>query len=219
MDPAVDGYLRRLTGGLVGPGRRRHAIVAEIADGLAEAADRWHARGLDRRAAARAAVAEFGDPLDLARMFNAEQAGVAAHRTGLGLALTGPLVGTVWLGASAAGTGLGWFEQLGVLLSASPALVVALAVGAPAAALAALAGSGRIPVLSRVPVRRVTGLAALAACAAVAGDGVLLAGTLSAPGPLWTLSGPIAAATAVSLVRLITAGLAARRCLRLRAAC
>jgi hypothetical protein len=44
-------------------------------------------------------------------------------------------------------------------------------------------------------------------------------GTLSVSGPLWTLSGPIAAATAVSLVRFIAAGLAARRCVKLRAAC
>jgi hypothetical protein len=86
-------------------------------------------------------------------------------------------VGTVWLGASAAGTGLGWFEQLGVLLS--PPLVAALAIGAPAAVLSAIAGSGRAAVRWHVPTRRAAGLATLAACAAMAGDSVLLAGTLS----------------------------------------
>jgi hypothetical protein len=209
----VREYLDVLAGGLAGARRGRAAIVAEVADGLAEAVESRQERGMDRASAARAAVAEFGDPRELARLFTAGRAGAAARRVGLALVLTGPLVGAVWLAALTSRTGLDWPEQVGDLATTRPLVVVALLVGVPAAVMAA--GAGSLWSRAVLPPRPAVGLAALAACAAVAADGILLAGTLAAP----DRSGPVIVAVAVSLVRLIGAAAAVRRCAALRAAC
>jgi hypothetical protein len=107
----VAAYLDRLGAGLVGGRRAREATVAEIADGLIEAVEAHTRRGLAPVAAARRAVAEFGDPAELAAQLMAEQAGTTARRVGLGLVITGPMVGSVWVAQFAAGTGLGWWRR------------------------------------------------------------------------------------------------------------
>ena len=110
-------YQTAVAAGLAGSRRARTAIIAEIVDGLLEATRAYQTGGLTAQAAAEAAVGEFGDPRDLARMLVAERAGAAAHRVGLGLVLTGPLVGGLWLVAWMSHSGLGWLDQIGALLS------------------------------------------------------------------------------------------------------
>jgi hypothetical protein len=219
-DPAavLRDYLTRLAAGLPGSRRTRAAVLAEFADGLIEATDARVAGGMARGPAVRAAVAEFGDPDELARMLAAEQAGTTAHRVGLGLVLTGPLVGLVWLAAWATANGLGWLDEIPALVSRFPALVALLGLGIPAAVLATLTGAG--PLVRRLAVapRRAAGLAMLAAGAAVAGDTTLLTGVALAHGLAGGWSWPLVAAVAVSLTRLTAAGTAARRCARLRSA-
>jgi hypothetical protein len=212
-------YRTRLAAGLAGPRRARLAVLAEIGDGLIEAVDRHLAEGLAAVPAARAAVAEFGDPAWLARLIVAERAGLAAHRVGLGLVLTGPVVGSGWLVAYALGSGSGPAAQIHALVSQFPVLAVTLGVGVPAAVVAAAAGAG--PWMRRLTLapKRAVGLAVLAACAAVAGDATLLTGVAVGSGPAVGRSWPLAVAAGVSLVRLSVAGTAAYRCLRLRAAC
>ncbi len=211
-------YQAALAAGLAGSRRARAAILVEIADGLLEATQAYQTNGLTAQVAAEAAVAEFGDPGDLARLLVAEQAGAAAHRVGLGLVLTGPMVGGVWLVAWMSRSGLGWLEQIGALLSRFPVFAVVLGLGVPAAVLAAATGAG--PMMRRLALapRRAAGLAMLAACAAVVGDSTLLTGVAITRGPAVGWSWPLAVAVAVSLTRLTAAGTAAHRCARLRAA-
>jgi hypothetical protein len=70
--------------------------VAELTDGLLETWQHRLAAGLPPEAAARAAIAEFGDPDQITRAFVAQAPG---RRTALALLATGPLVGVCW-GAS-----------------------------------------------------------------------------------------------------------------------
>ena len=211
-------YRATLLAGLAGSKRGRAAIGAEIVDGLLEATQAHQARGLSGWAAAEAAVAEFGDPRALARLLVAEQAGTVAHRVGLGLVLSGPLVGAVWLTAWTSRSGLGWAEQLGALLSRYPLLVMALGLGVPAAVLAAIAGAGPLTRRLALAPRRAAALAMLAACAALVGDTTLLTGVAVTHAPAAGWSWPLIAAVAVSLTRLSAAATALGRCARLRAA-
>jgi hypothetical protein len=57
----LEQYTAELAAGLAGPRPVRAAIVAEIADGLTETTAAHQRSGLPPAAAARAAVAEFGD--------------------------------------------------------------------------------------------------------------------------------------------------------------
>jgi len=210
----LGGYLDRLAAGLIGGRRARAEIVAEIADGLAESVEAHVRRGVPPVAAARLAVAEFGDPAELAALFMAERAGAAAHRVGLGLVVTGPAVGAVWVAQFASRSGSGWWEQAGAMLPALPAYALILAVAVPAALLAAAAGAGRLSRRLGLAPRHAATAAVIAACATVIGDGTLLVGLVAAPG--WSPLATVAAG--VSLARLGLAGGAARWCAALRAA-
>jgi hypothetical protein len=218
LDPAarraLDGYLAELAGALAGPRSARAAIVAEVADGLVEAAAAHRRRGATPAAAAGAALAEFGDARLLAAGFGAELAAATGRRVGLGLLATGPLVGSVWLGmAAASGAAAGPPPGLAVV----PALFAAvLAVAVPAAVVSVLAAGRLSRWLPAGPWLAPTA-AGLAAALCVAGDLLLLSGLLAwavtAGGLAWPLA--VMAATA-SATRLGLAGRGARRCLAAR---
>jgi hypothetical protein len=214
----LGAYQATLAAGLAGSRQARAGILAEIADGLLEATQAHQDNGLPAQAAAEAAVAEFGEPRGLARLLVAEQAGAAAHRVGLGLVLTGPLVGTAWLLAWTARSGLGWADQIGGLLSQYPLLVVVLGLGVPAAVLAATAGAG--PMMRRLALapRHAAALAMLAAGAALLGDTTLLTGVAVTHPPAAGWSWPLMLAVTVSGIRFTAAATAVNRCARLRAA-
>jgi HAAS len=93
----IGAYLAELADRLGGPPTSRAAIVAELEDGLWAATATHQAGGSPPEAAARAAVAEFGDPTAVAAGFGPELAAATGRRVGLGLLTTGPLVGTGWL--------------------------------------------------------------------------------------------------------------------------
>jgi hypothetical protein len=190
-------YLRELSANLVVSRRARALIVAEIADGLACATQANIARGLAPEEAARAAVAEFGDPRWLAAGFAREHVAVAARRIGLGLVLSGPLVGGIWAAALGAGRG-SWPGKVTAALSATglfPLILVATVV----AALLAVRGAGAA--------------AHLATVGCLLGDLCLIAVAVTLP--WWT--GMLAVAMATSLFRAALAGAALRRIARLRA--
>jgi hypothetical protein len=67
--------------------------VEELADGLTNTYDYYLRSGLEPDAAARAAIAEFGDPDTITAAFAAAAPARRAARTLLG---TGPLVGATW---------------------------------------------------------------------------------------------------------------------------
>ena len=83
----IDGYLAELSADL--PGR----IVEELADGLDETYRRYLGRGLAQDAAARAAIAEFGEPRVVMAAFTDASRG---RRTARRLLAVGPGVGTCW---------------------------------------------------------------------------------------------------------------------------
>jgi hypothetical protein len=221
VDPAVadviGGYLAVLESRLPAGRRYRARTLAEIADGLACAVLELTDAGAAPAVAVRRAVAEFGDPRVLAEGFARQCGAVAAHRLGLGLVATGPLVGLTWVAAYANG-GVGPRTQIAALLSAVPQLALILAVTVPAAIVAAT-GSGWVARVVRVPARVATGAALAAAIGCAAGDLSLLLTTLldhrlSPAGP----AGLLVVAVAASAVRLSAAGSAGRRVARLRAA-
>jgi hypothetical protein len=90
-------YLAELANQLRGPSAARAAILAELGDGLWTATAAHQAQRMYPEGAARAAVAEFGDPGTVAAGFDPELAAATGRRVGLGLLATGPLVGTSWL--------------------------------------------------------------------------------------------------------------------------
>jgi hypothetical protein len=220
LDPAarrvLEGYLAELAGGLVGPRSVRTDIVAEVADGLAEATTAHERRGLAPAAAAGAAVATFGDARLVAAGFGAELAAQTGRRVGLGLLATGPLVGLGWLGTALASVpAVGQRPPAGLVLV--PVLFAAvLALAVPAAVVSVLA-TGRLA--RRLPsgARAAPTAAGLAAALCMAGDLLLLAGLVAWAVTLGELAWPLAVtAAAASATRLSLSGLAVRRCLAAR---
>lgn len=191
--------------------------MAELEDGLWTAAIAHQTRGLPPEEAARAAVAEFGDPRIIGAGFAQELAAGTGRRVGLALLTTGPLVGMSWL-LMAAATWRWTGQELPAALGLVAALVgLALVVAVPAAVLS-VAVSGR---LSRwLPTGPQVGptAAAVAASACVAGDLVLLGGLLASTVVTGGVAWPAALlAAGASSTRLSLAGRAARRCLAARA--
>jgi hypothetical protein len=216
--PSIEGYLDELARGLPGSRRARKAILAEIGDGLADTVDRHRSHGATPDQAARAAVAEFGSPRELAAQFATELAGATAHRVGLALICTGPVVGLVWLAAFIArGGGLDWRGDVFAMLSTIPSYTVVLALVMPAALLATAGGgasSRRLPVGPRLAAAA----ASFAAVGCVAGDATLITGLVLSTAHSADASWLAVTAVLVSGVRLTLAGLAAGRCATLRAA-
>ena len=233
QDPAADrlleGWLAAVAARLPGPARSRQAVVTELRDGLHEGLDAHQARGLPPILAAQAALAEFGDPDQVAHAFAPELAAVHARRVALTLARTGPLLGALWvvaLVASPLSTTLiaqpvaPWrWPWLPGPFAGLPLVGLVLLVGIPAAVLAVVS-TGRLHRWLPSRPRLAPTAAAAAALAGMTVDLTLLAmlsaQALLAPTQLaWTLA--ILAASA-SLTRLALSGRAARRCLASRAA-
>jgi hypothetical protein len=221
LDPAarrvIDAYLAELSGRLVGSSGARVAVLVELEDGLWTATVTHLARGLAPEGAARAAVAEFGDPGTLAASFGPELAAATGRRVGLGLLTTGPLVGTSWLLLATTTWRWAGREPPAALGLVAVLVGLALVVAIPAAVLS-VAISGRLSRWLPAGPRTAVTTAATAASACVAGDLVLLAGLLAATVFAGGVAWPAALlAAGASSVRLSLAGRAARRCLAARA--
>jgi hypothetical protein len=214
--PVVEAYLGALESGLPCGRTARRMIVAEVGDGLVDAV-RAHAKGgLPPAVAAQAAVAAFGDPRRLAGAFARELVATAATRTGIALVTSGPAVGAVWVAAFAARSGTSWFAQLSAVWSAIPTYPLILAVTVPAAIVAAVAGSGRLPAPALIGTRAAAVAALVATGGCVVGDATLFVGLVSSGGSGWPVL--VWLACAASMVRLSVAAAAGRRCARLHAA-
>lgn len=217
LDPAaadvIGGYLAELKCRLPGGRRYRARVLAEVADGLTCAVLDRTGAGAAPAATAREVVAEFGDPRRLAAAFARQLGPVTAHRVGLGLVATGPLVGLTWVVAYANGA-VGLPARVAGLLGAMPQLVVILAVTVPAA-ITATAGAGWAARHLALPARVVTGAALMAVVGCVTGDLSLLLSLILGPAHG---GGLLVVAAAASVTRLIGAGWAGRRVTRLRVA-
>jgi hypothetical protein len=125
-DDALAAYLADLAARLRGPRRRREAILAELSDGLNQAAQDHRAAGLTPDQAATAAIAQFGTPQAVADAFGGELATAYARRTIVWFIATGPLVGIWWLLLLHPSP---WRTGLIALLAAIPAIpLVAIAI-------------------------------------------------------------------------------------------
>jgi hypothetical protein len=225
-DRLLEDWLAAVAGRLPGPARARRAAVAELRDGLLEGLAAHRARGLAPTPAARATLAEFGDPRQVAHAFAPELAAAHARRVALALARTGPLVGALWAAALLAsplstpllaGAGLPRRWPPGPW-AGLPLVGLVLLIGIPAAVLA-VAATGR---LSRWLPSRPQLAPTAAAAAGLAGMTVDLAllGMLSTQALIASSQlawAPAALAAAASLARLALAGPAVRRCLASRA--
>ena len=233
QDPAADrlleDWLAAVAARLPGLARTRQAVVAELRDGLLEGLDSNQARGLAPIPAARATLAEFGDPGQVAHVFAPELAAAHARRVALTLARTGPLLGVLWLTALFVGPLSKSFLADPVLpwrwpwlpgpWAGLPLVGLVLLVGIPAAVLAVVA-TGRLSRWLPTGPRLAPTAAAAAALAGMTVDlallGMLTIQALIAPGQLAEV--PAILAAAASLARLALAGPAARRCLASRSA-
>jgi hypothetical protein len=217
LDPAaaaiVGRYLAVLDSRISASRRAREQIVAEIADGLACAVAHEMERGVPADVAAQAAVAEYGDPAALAAAFARQLVPVAAHRIGIGLVSTGPLVGAAWVAAYAS-TGRDWPAQISAILSRAPAYPLVLFITVPAA-LVAITATGRAARRLAIPTSVTTGAAMTATLGCILGDLSLLGLAL---GRTSASIGLTMLAMGASLVRLTATGVAGHRLARLRAA-
>jgi hypothetical protein len=221
--PAVESYLAEVATRLPGPRRAQAGIVAELRAGVLDAIDSHRAAGLPDGRAAAVALAEFGDPGQVAAAFRPELAARSARSTALTLVTTGPVVGLLWAAAAVAShigarPALPW-----PWAGASPGSLLAVPLAAVAvtalAALFTVAATGRMTRWLPLRPRLAPASAAAAGFGAVAVDMIVLAllasQLASAPGSLAPV--PVAAAAAASLTRLTLARRAARRCLTARA--
>lgn len=222
----VDRYLAEVAARLPGPARARAGIIAELRGGLLDAADAHHDAGLPARAAAAAAIGEFGDPCQIAAAFRPDLALSQARHTALTLAAAGPLIGLLWA-AAAVTSHIGirhalpwqWAGAPPASPVAFPLAAAAIFIAVPVAAFT-LAVTGRLTRWLPGRPRLAPGTAAITGLGAVAADLAMLALLASqlatAPGTLAPV--PAAAAALASAARLSFATRAARRCLVVRAA-
>jgi hypothetical protein len=79
----IDAYVAELGGALRGPRRAKADLLAEARDGLMDAARAYEHRGLDRDAAERQAVEEFGGVQEIAPGYQTELGLAQGRRTAL----------------------------------------------------------------------------------------------------------------------------------------
>jgi hypothetical protein len=202
-DP-VAAHVAELERMLRGPGAVKRSMIAEVHDGLHDAAEAYRAGGLDPQRAAATAVRDFGTAREVAPLMQEELTLRQGRRTAILVAVSFPAMLVGW--------DLLWMYGEGGLWSAAPNTVAGLARSvdvasglAGAAALALLIGTFR----RRVAPRWITVLAGLtAATGAVFCGGAALvmnlvnrrhAGDVLATSPLTALA-VVASAVAIALV-------------------
>jgi len=170
----ISGYLDALASQLPGP------VVEELAGGLEDAYRRHLGLGLAPEAAARAAVAEFGDPgLIAAEFARAHPARRAARR----LLAAGPVVGACW--AVALVTSRAWTWPVPVAAEIVPGLALVAVV----ALLAVASRTTRYQAASRAGAAGCIGTATL--------DGFMIIGVLAAdPAARWAAAAAMTASAA-----------------------
>ena len=175
----IEDYLAALSAELPAP------VVAELADGLEQTQRYYLGQGLNPDAAARAAVAEFGEPRVVLAAFTGAS---SARRAARKLLAIGPVVGACWGMALVINRAWAWPVPGGVRVLLGAVLISVIG-------LLAAAAFGRH---YRPAVR-----AAAAGCAGVIvlDASLAIAVTLAVPAVTW----PVIAAAAASAVRISVA--------------
>jgi hypothetical protein len=216
----IDAYVASLRGALRGPRGAKADLVKEARDGLADAAARYEDDGLDRAAAERAAVEEFGAVADLAPDYQRELALAQGRRTAIlvcaAVAAQSVVSELAWRSAA---TGWTWQPNraYSVLAHTVDYAAYTVVVGALLVALACGIGSRYVDV-GRSFVRA-TGIGAIA----VVGFFVVGGLVLSAFSPAWDTQGgatsPMSlAASAVTMSLPAFMAYSGLRCVRASAA-
>lgn len=172
----IRDYLAALSAELPAP------IVAELADGLEQTHRHYLGQGLDPDAAARAAVAEFGEPQVVVAAFTGAS---PARRAARKLLATGPMVGACWGTALVINRAWTWPVPIGVRILLGTALITVIGL------LAAAAFSSRYRSAGRAAAAGRAGIVVLDATVAIA---VMVA----VPAVIW----PVIVAAAASAVRI-----------------
>ncbi|MDG6104724.1 hypothetical protein Daura_05770 [Dactylosporangium aurantiacum] len=204
----IDAYVTSLGAALRGPRAAKRELLAEVRDGLHDAAAHHESAGLTAEAAARLAVDEFGSVRELAPDYQRELALLQARRTALFIAAAVAVQQVVseitW--RSAAG-GWSWQPSRGYAFLAHTVdyagyTVVALGL---LAALACTIGSRYVTVGRSFA--RATGIAAITTCAFFVLGGMALSllspawhTTATVMSPLAVTSATITAATPLWMV-------------------
>jgi HAAS domain-containing protein len=210
---AVESYVAELRSTLRGPRRVRADLVAEARDGLIDATAAYQRQGLNRPAAERCAVADFGDVREISAQYQTELGLRQGRRTAVHIVIvlagqqllwngawdsyrdTGHRQGPAWYGQLAQG-----FDAFGVV-----ALIVAFA------ALVLVTCLKNLPRISRVVVRAIGGFALALLSGHLIGGAVLSAWSpyvsyvFSPGGMLWTVLGSVALTSSIAF--------SGRRCL------
>lgn len=219
VDAGIEDYLSAVAAGVVGPPRWRSDVLAELRDGLSEAADAYRSTGASPGEAAARATAQFGAPSLVAAGFAAVGAANLARRVARLVLASGPVAALCWVAAMAASGIAPWNAGLVWPWRVLPVVgvVVALAVNA---ALLALAMTGRVahrwgaarPRLAPAAAVVATGACAVADVVMLAATGVwLIASAVPVAWPVVVVAGGFSA------TRGLVAGWAARRCRAARA--
>jgi hypothetical protein len=157
-------------------------VVAELADGLQQTHQHYLGQGLDPDAAARAAVAEFGEPQVVVAAFTSTS---SARRAARGLLAIGPVVGACWGAALVLNRAWAWPVPAGVRVLLGVALITVIGL------LAAAAFGRRYRSAVRAAAVGCAGIAVLDATIAIAV-------TLAVPAVMW----PVIVAAVASAVRI-----------------
>jgi hypothetical protein len=115
----VAAHVAELDRMLRGPGPVKRSMIAEVRDGLHDAAEAYRAGGLDPQQAAAAAVRDFGTAQEVALLMQEELTVRQGRSTALLVAVTFPVMVVGW--------DLLWMSGAGGLWSAAPNAVVGLA--------------------------------------------------------------------------------------------
>lgn len=210
---SVEGFVRAVALRLPGPARLRDDILAELSDGLLEAADAGERAGADRDEAIRLAVQGFGDPRALAASFTPELMLARGRRTALALLASTPIVVALWIAAarSRGSTGVSrLFDSPADHLAAGLLLLAQAICGAWTIVVTGRAGRW----LHAPPVTSLLGAAAVGALTVVgdlAAIAVLTARLAQFPGTVHWLF--LVAAIAASTLGALIASRAGWRCL------
>jgi hypothetical protein len=162
LDP-VRAHVAELDRVLYGPAAVKRSMIAEVRDGLHDAAAAYRAGGLDPQRAAAVAVRDFGEVREIAPLMQEELTARQGRRTALMVVVTFPAMLLAWDALWRSGNG--WSAPPPPAVAVLARAVDVITVLVTAAALVMLLATLR----RRPSPRRVTGLTGLLAAAGVLG--------------------------------------------------